>query len=136
MAATAADSLNDVLSTSAAIISMLAVLVTDFPLDGYLGLVVACFVMYSGFSIARDTINPLLPGEAPPKELVEAIKKELLSNEYVLSIHDLTVHNYGPGRRFASVALEVPGNANIVDVHNMIDQAELKILNQMGIVMA
>ena len=133
MAATAADSLNDVLSTSAAIISMLAVLVTDFPLDGYLGLVVACFVMYSGFSIARDTINPLL-GEAPPKELVEAIKKELLSNEYVLSIHDLTVHTYGPGRRFASVHVEVPGNANIVDVHNMIDQAELKILNQMGIV--
>ena len=64
MAATAADSLNDVLSTSAAIISMLAVLIIDFPLDGYLGLVVAGFVMYSGFSIARDTINPLL-GEAP-----------------------------------------------------------------------
>ena len=122
MAATAADSLNDVLSTSAAIISMLAVLIIDFPLDGY-----------SGFSIARDTINPLL-GEAPPKELVEAIKKELLSNKYVLSIHDLTVHNYGPGRRFASVHVEVPGNANIIDVHNMIDQAELKILNQMGIV--
>ena len=133
MAATAADSLNDVLSTSAAIISMLAVLVIDFPLDGYLGLVVACFVMYSGFSIARDTINPLL-GEAPPKELVQAIKEELLSNKYVLSIHDLTVHNYGPGRRFASVHVEVPGNANIVDVHNMIDQAELKILNKMGIV--
>ena len=133
MAATAADSLNDVLSTSAAIISMLAVLIIDFPLDGYLGLVVAGFVMYSGFSIARDTINPLL-GEAPPKELVEAIKKELLSNKYVLSIHDLTVHNYGPGRRFASVHVEVPGNANIIDVHNMIDQAELKILNQMGIV--
>lgn len=133
MAATAVDSLNDVLSTSAAIISMLAVLVIDFPLDGYLGVVVACFVMYSGFTIARDTINPLL-GEAPPKELVEAIKEELLSNQYVLSIHDLTVHNYGPGRRFASVHVEVPGNANIIDVHNMIDQAELKILNQMGIV--
>ena len=133
MTATAADSLNDVISTGATIISMLAVLITDFSIDGYIGLIVACFVMYSGFSIARDTINPLL-GEAPPKELVEAIKKELMNNRYVVSVHDLVVHNYGPGRRFASVHVEVPSDSNIIDVHNMIDQTEIKILNQMGIV--
>ena len=92
----------------------------------------ACFVLYSGFSIIKDSISPLL-GEAPDPESVKAIEKELLSNEYILGIHDLVMHNYGPGRCFASVHAEVPADSDIVKVHEAIDCMELKIQKEMNI---
>lgn len=130
--ATGRDALNDVISTGATIVSLLISAIFNITVDGYIGLLVACFVLYSGFSIIKDSISPLL-GEAPDPELVKAIEKELLSTEYILGIHDLVMHNYGPGRCFASVHAEVPADSDIVKVHEAIDCMELKIQKEMNI---
>ena len=130
--ATGRDALNDVISTGATIVSLLISAIFNITVDGYIGLLVACFVLYSGFSIIKDSISPLL-GEAPDPESVKAIEKELLSNEYILGIHDLVMHNYGPGRCFASVHAEVPADSDIVKVHEAIDCMELKIQKEMNI---
>lgn len=120
------------ISTGATIVSLLISAIFNITVDGYIGLLVACFVLYSGFSIIKDSISPLL-GEAPDPESVKAIEKELLSNEYILGIHDLVMHNYGPGRCFASVHAEVPADSDIVKVHEAIDCMELKIQKEMNI---
>lgn len=130
--AAGADALNDVYTTGATMLSIIAVKLLPFSIDGYIGLLVALFVLYSGFKIVRDTISTLL-GEPPTPELVHKIKKELLNNSYVSAVHDLIIHNYGPGRTFASVHVEVPADADIMAVHEIIDQTELKILNELGV---
>ncbi|OCA97442.1 cation diffusion facilitator family transporter [Clostridium beijerinckii] len=124
--ASSADALGDVFTTTCVAISFLASKFTSFPIDGYIGMFVALFIVYAGFNLVKDTINPLL-GEAPDPELVESIEKMVLSYDNILGSHDLIVHNYGPGKCMASIHAEIPGNINVVDIHEVIDKAEREI---------
>ncbi len=121
--ATAADSRNDVVATGAVLVSCLVGMVTDFNPDGYMGLAVAMFILYSGICTAKETMDPLL-GQAPDPELVDHIRRQLLDYDHVLGIHDLMVHDYGPGRRFASVHVEMDRNLDPLFSHNIIDAIE------------
>ncbi|WP_271809580.1 cation diffusion facilitator family transporter [Clostridium beijerinckii] len=124
--ASSADALGDVFTTTCVAISFLASKFTSFPIDGYIGMFVALFIVYAGFNLVKDTINPLL-GEAPDPELVESIERMVLSYDNILGSHDLIVHNYGPGKCMASIHAEIPGNINVVDIHEVIDKAEREI---------
>lgn len=126
MLATALDSLSDVAATTVVLISMLVMRYTGIYLDGYCGVLVALFILYAGYSAARDTLNPLL-GLAPDKELVEKIERIVLEHEGVIGLHDLLVHDYGPGRRVASLHAEVPGDRSIYEIHDIIDHIEREI---------
>lgn len=132
MQASAADSRNDVLVTGATLISIIVAKFTDFPVDGYIGLAVSAFVLYSGYGIAKDTINPLL-GEAPDPEVIERIKDSILSNEQLSGVHEIVVHNYGPGKSVASAHAEMTHNCDIITAHNVIDVVEQEIYSQYGI---
>ncbi|MBO4898354.1 MAG: cation transporter [Clostridia bacterium] len=133
MEAAAADSRNDVLITTATLISTLAVKFTGiYAIDGYIGLLVALFVMWSGISIARETLSPLL-GQVPDEELIDKISSVILSGENVCGIHDIIVHNYGPDRYFASAHAEIPADCDILKVHDEIDNLEHKIKTEMGV---
>lgn len=126
MLATALDSLSDVAATLMVLISMLVTRYAGINIDGYCGVLVALFILYAGFSAARDTLNPLL-GLAPDKELVKKIEEIVLEHEEVIGLHDLLVHDYGPGRRIVSLHAEVPGNRSIYEVHDIIDHIEREI---------
>lgn len=126
MEATAKDSLCDMISTFAALISVIAAPYVDFPLDAFTGMLVALFILYTGFDSAKDTVNPLL-GLPPSKELVKGIEEEVLKHKYILAIHDLLVHDYGPGRLMISLHAEVPGNEDIFLLHETIDNAEIAL---------
>ena len=121
--ATSFDSRNDVLVTSAILIGAVITQLTGFNLDGYLGLAVAIFIVISGIMLVIDTTNPLL-GSPPDDELVTEIHKKIMSYDGVLGMHDLTVHNYGEGRTFASVHCEVPAEEDILTSHDVIDNIE------------
>ena len=105
---------------------------TSINLDGFIGLIVACFIIYSGINIIKDTINPLL-GEAPTTELVDKIHSKILTYEGVLGLHDLMVHNYGPNRCFASVHVEVSAAEDILESHDLIDRIERDFILELGI---
>ena len=107
-------------------ISFLAANFTTFPVDGYIGMVVALFIVYSGFSLVKDTISPLL-GEAPDPELVNSIKEMVLSYDNISGAHDLIIHNYGPGKCMASIHAEIPSDISVVAIHEIIDKAEREI---------
>lgn len=126
------DSLNDVLVTAVTIISAVISIFTTIPIDGYIGLLVALYVIYSGFTIAMDTLNPLL-GQSPDKEIVKEIEKRLLSYDEIRGIHDLIVHSYGAENYIASVHAEVSADGNILKIHDIIDLAEREIAKDMGI---
>ena len=126
--ATATDSRNDVITTAAVLISLSIGYFTGLHLDGVIGFLVALFIIYSGIILLRETSSPLL-GESPDESLVLSIKEEILNNPGVLGIHDLVVHNYGPGKIFASVHIEVDAKIDIMESHDMIDNIE-KILSQ------
>ncbi|MGL6173675.1 MAG: cation diffusion facilitator family transporter, partial [Cellulosilyticaceae bacterium] len=121
--ATATDSMNDVIATSVVLISILISHFTGFQVDGYMGMIVALFIIYSGINLIKETISPLL-GEAPTAELVLSIEEKISSYEGVLGFHDLVVHNYGPDRCFASVHVEVDANEDILKSHDLIDNIE------------
>lgn len=123
MQATAMDSLSDAAATSAVLIGTVVAVATGVVLDGYLGVVVALFIMYTGFSTANDTLKPLL-GKAPDKELVGQIERTVLAHEQIVGIHDLIVHDYGPGRCMVSLHAEVPSDSDILEMHDLIDMAE------------
>ena len=123
MQATAMDSLSDAAATSAVLIGTVIAAATGVVLDGYLGVVVALFIMYTGFSTANDTLKPLL-GKAPEKEFVDDIQKTVLAHEQIVGIHDLIVHDYGPGRCMVSLHAEVPSDSDILEMHDLIDMAE------------
>ena len=126
MEATAKDSLSDTISTIVVIISVIASKYTTFPVDAIAGLIVGLFILKAGYESAKDTIEPLL-GNSPTKEFVEEIEKELLYHKPILAMHDLVVHDYGPGRRMISLHAEVPGNRDIFELHDVIDNAEVNI---------
>jgi cation diffusion facilitator family transporter len=132
IAATAADSRNDVCATSAILIGMAVTRLTGFNLDGYMGMAVALFIMYSGVKLILATSNPLL-GTAPDKELVDEIYSKIMSYDGILGIHDLSVHNYGPARCFASVHCELSAAQDIMVSHDIIDNIERDFLREEGI---
>lgn len=123
MKATAMDARNDVIATSAVLISIFIAKFTGFEVDGYMGALVGLFILYSGYSILKDILNPLL-GEMPDHDFIEKIEKKILSYEGIINIHDLVVHNYGPNRYFATVHAEVNANDDILKSHDMIDNIE------------
>jgi cation diffusion facilitator family transporter len=130
--ATAADSLNDALITAGIVIVMLASRYLDFTIDGYIGMIIAAFIMYSGFKITRATVN-ILVGTSPDPELVEKITALVMRNGYIAKINDLIVHDYGPGRIMASLRAEVRENTSISENHSVIDELEKDILRELGI---
>ncbi len=130
--ATAADSRNDVITTSAVLIAAIASKFTNVELDGFMGAAVALFILYSGFGLVKDTLDPIL-GKAPEPETVKAIKEKILSYPGVIGTHDLMVHDYGPGRQFASVHVEMAAESDVLESHDVIDNIERDFLKNDGI---
>lgn len=130
--ATAIDSLNDSIATALVILPMVLSQYSDFPIDGIIGVMVSLLILFSGFSVARDVVKLLL-GKAPEPDLVNKINEILASGDHILGTHDLVVHDYGPGRKVASVDAEVPDDLSIVEIHSAIDVLEKKILKEVGV---
>lgn len=126
------DSLNDVLTTLATLISLCLSLFTDFPLDGIMGTIVSLFVLKAGIEIFKDTVDPLL-GQAPDKELIQEIYHYMMSYDKVIGIHDLMVHDYGPGRKYMTLHAEVDCRENIMVLHDQIDLIEREVLKKYNI---
>lgn len=131
MKATAMDSLSDSVATSVVLLSMLIVKYTGFNVDGWCGVLVALFILYTGYNAAKDTLSPLL-GQPPAPEFIEQIKEITLAHKEIVGIHDLVVHDYGPGRIMISLHGEVPGNGNIFELHDVIDQTEKELKQKLG----
>lgn len=127
--ATAADSRNDVISTSAVLAAAVISHFFKINLDGYMGIAVAVFILYSGIGLVKDTLDPLL-GKAPEPELVDYIQKKILSYDGVLGTHDLMIHDYGPGRKFASVHVEMAAEGDVLKSHDVIDNIERDFLSK------
>jgi len=121
--ATAADSRNDVISTTAVLVSLIICKVTGFNIDGYMGCLVALFIIWSGIQLVRETSSTLL-GEVADKEMVDEILEIIRREPGVLGVHDLMVHNYGPGKIFASAHVEVDADGDLMKSHDMIDNIE------------
>ncbi len=132
MIATATDSRNDVLATSAVLLATIIAYFTGINLDGLMGGVVGAFIFYSGISLIKETTSHLL-GQAPDPEFVNAIQTRLLSYKEITGFHDLVIHSYGPNRWFASVHAEVPADANLLHCHDIIDNIERDLQREMGI---
>ena len=130
LTATSKDSINDVFSTITVIVSTFLGLFTSFPVDAVMGILVSGLILYSGYDVAKETINLLL-GNSPDKDLVNEISNIILNGEGIVGIHDLIVHDYGPGRIMASVHAEVPSDVDIIKIHEVIDELEQNISNNM-----
>lgn len=126
------DSLNDVCTTFATLLSLCLSLFTTLPLDGIIGIVVSLFVLKSGIDIFKDTVDPLL-GKAPNKDLVDDIYQYVLSFDKVLGIHDFMLHDYGPGRQYMTFHAEVDCHENIMEIHDQIDIIERCLLEKYNI---
>ena len=133
MMATAKDSISDSIATVVVLLTTLLANLTEIQADGWCGLLVAAFVFYAGFSAAKDTISPLL-GQPPEPEFVKRIEEIIMEykDQGVIGIHDLVVHNYGPGRVMLSVHVEVPSTGDILVLHDMIDLIEHRLGNELG----
>lgn len=131
MQATAVDSLSDSVATTVVLLSMGIAYFFHVNIDGYAGLLVAVFIIYAGFNAAKDTVSPLL-GQAPDPEFVQQIADIVTAHPEVVGIHDLVVHDYGPGRVMVSLHAEVRGDGNIFDLHDAIDTAETELKEQLG----
>ena len=130
--ATATDAMGDVFTSTTVVISFLISKFTTLPIDGYIGIVVALAIVYSGFSLIKETLSPLL-GEPPDPVLVSDITDMVMSYDNITGIHDLIVHNYGPGRIMASIHAEIPSNIDIMEIHHIIDTAEREISKKLNI---
>ncbi len=131
MAATAMDSLSDSIATSVVLISMLLSRFAGVNADGWGGIAVACFIIFSGFKAAKETLSPLL-GNPPDPQLVHDITNIVLSHSEVMNVHDLIVHDYGPGRLMVSLHAEAPGNGDIYALHDTIDTIEYELSSKLG----
>ena len=132
--ATAADARNDVVATGAVLIAAVLTHLTGIDrIDGVMGLGVAVFILYSGIQMVRDTIDPIL-GAAPDPELVEAIEKKALGYPGVLGVHDLMIHDYGPGNRLVSFHIEMDAKGDVMKSHDVIDNIERDLLVQDGMI--
>lgn len=134
LSASSFDSFSDMISTGCVGISILASRWTNLPVDGYIGVLVAGIILYAGISLTKDTISPLV-GEASPGELAQNIVKKVLSYNGINNVHDLIIHNYGPGRYMASIHAEVPADNDIMELHELIDKVEREVANELGILL-
>lgn len=123
MKAVSMDSRNDVIATSTILVSVIISKITGLQIDGYMGVVVALFIIYSGINILKDLMNPLL-GEFPDPKFVESIENRIMEYKGILNIHDLVVHNYGPSKYFATVHAEIDAKQDILLCHDLIDNIE------------
>lgn len=130
MLATSMDSLSDMGATAVVLISMLVSHYTSLQIDGICGVLVALLIFYAGFNSAKETINPLL-GQPPEPEFVERIEEIVSAEEEIIGIHDLIVHNYGPGRVMISLHAEVPADGDILALHDMIDNVEHRLKDKL-----
>lgn len=130
--AVAVDAMGDVFTSGCVVLSYLIAKFTSFPLDGYVGIVVSLIILYAGFSLVKETVSPLL-GEAPDEELVNNIVDGLLEYNIISGVHDLIIHNYGVGKCIASVHAEVPCNIDIMEIHEVIDDAEKELSKKLNI---
>ena len=132
--AAAADSLGDALSSSVVVISAVVgtLIPMRFPLDALMGILVSLMILKCGWSIARETVDLLL-GAPADRETTDALAEILLSGDGIIGYHDLLVHDYGPGRKFASVHAEIPDTADIRRAHEVVDALEVRIYNELGI---
>ncbi len=126
LAATAADSLSDAVATTTLLLGLLAGHFFQLPLDGWLGLAVALFILHTGWGAAKDTVDPLL-GRPMDPELAADIDRIVLGHDYILGIHDLVYHDYGPGRAMMSLHAEVPADGNFLEIHDVIDHIEREL---------
>ena len=134
MLATSKDSMNDVVATSATVIALVSSIWTKAPIDGIMGIIVSVFILLSGIGIIRETVDELL-GQPADAELVERLKEIVEDNPYALGMHDLIIHCYGPGKLIGSVHIEVDGRGNIMEIHDVIDELERNIYDELNIMM-
>lgn len=132
MKATSADSLSDAIATSAVLVSMLIAKFTGFETDAYMGIIVSVIIMIAGAKILNETKNSIL-GSAPDPETIESIKAIVAEYPEILGIHDMVVHNYGPGNTIASLHAEVDGKADVFHTHDVIDNAENALYARLGV---
>ena len=135
MMAVMKDSFSDCLATGVALIAIIISAFSDVSVDGYLGVIVAGFIFLAGFNILKETMADLL-GKPADREFTEEIEKKILSYDKIVGVHDLIIHDYGPGRKFASAHAEVSSLDDIMDVHDVIDLAERDILNEYGLIIS
>lgn len=131
MSATATDSLSDAVSTTAVLMATLVGQLTGLNIDGWVGLLVALFILFSAYKAAKETLSPLL-GQTPDPEFVERIEQIVLSYPEVLNVHDLIVHDYGPGRVMISLHAEVSADGDLLQLHDVIDNAEHRLKKELG----
>ena len=131
MEATGADSLSDSVATSAVLLATLVGHFTGWMIDGWCGILVAAFILWSGFNAAKDTLDPLL-GTPPTAEFVEEIRQIVMAHKTILGIHDLIVHDYGPGRVMISLHAEVSASADVLELHDEIDNVEKELQEKLG----
>lgn len=131
MEAAALDSLGDCAATSVVLLASLVERYTDLVLDGWGGLLVALFILWSGFQAAKTTMDPLL-GTPPSAEFVEEIRTLVLAHQPILGVHDIIVHDYGPGRRMISLHAEVPAGGELLELHSRIDHVERELRERLG----
>lgn len=130
MKATATDSLSDTLATSVVLAASVTAHFTGLDIDGYCGVLVGLFIFYAGYCAARDTISPLL-GQPPHPDFVRSVEHIVTGYEHVLGIHDMVVHDYGPGRVMLSLHAEVPADGDLLTLHDMIDNIEHHLQNEL-----
>lgn len=131
MRATATDSLSDTCATTVVLLAAVVGKLTGIQIDGYCGVLVGIFIFYAGISAAKETLNPLL-GQPPEKEFVREIEEVVLAHEEICGIHDLLVHDYGPGRLMISLHAEVPAEGNILELHDVVDNAEAELRRKLN----
>ena len=130
--AAAMDSMSDCIATGAVLVTTVLNHLYGWQLDGYCGILVSLFIMYSGIQAARDSVDPLL-GIEPDEEFLQQIEDISLSfDENIVGIHDLMVHDYGPGRKIISLHAEVPADSNMIQIHDVIDNLEKKLSKDLG----
>ncbi len=134
MQAATKDSLCDVISTSSILLSSVIGYFFKLNLDGYIGVVVAGFVLYSGIGIIKDSIGPLL-GEAPDPQLIKTVNGEIMAYDGIIGVHDILVHSYGPGRTIVSAHAEVRSDCDLISIHEVIDSAEHEIGKKLGLLL-
>lgn len=131
MKATALDCIGDAVATLVVLVSAVISYFTDLKIDGWCGILVSLFIIYAGIRSVKETVGPLL-GMPPEKEFIDEIERVILSYEKIVGIHDLIVHDYGPGRVVVSLHAEVDGKENIYTLHDIIDNAEQRLAEELG----
>ena len=129
--ATAVDSFSDSIATTVVLISMVISHASGYNIDGWAGLAVAVFILFAGYNALKDTLSPLL-GQAPDPDTIHRIEEIVLSYPDVVGIHDIVVHDYGPGRLMVSLHAEVRGDGDIFALHDAVDSAETQVLKELG----